>query len=201
MLGKLFLGGGDPIKEFWDWFVKNQDEIYTIETGEERIFGQVMKRLRRVHPSLVMQGGVNQEVQELEISADGDKAAFPAVQALVAAAPQLPRFKFHAFRQRSANVDRIEMNGLQLSIDQMFYLSERKAKSLDIWIYIEGLTEDRREMLAGAAFVLLDALVGEYDVETKIDGIDFFPLSSYTGPLPLRPLRDLQSEIDALKGA
>jgi hypothetical protein len=91
-----------PPEEFWSWFAANAE------------------RMRRTHPELLVrdpglrgaldryQAGLIPEfhAREVEgrrqiiISADGDRDLFPAVETLVAAAPDIPGWRVIAFRPR-----------------------------------------------------------------------------------------------------
>src|SRR3989304_9340674 len=87
--------------EFRGWCEKNEDWLFHFEHDRERIFGRLMTAIHRVHPDLTFEfGPVEGGNREFVISADGHGAAFPAVEAVFAAAPSLPRWKFTKFRPR-----------------------------------------------------------------------------------------------------
>jgi hypothetical protein len=90
-----------PEQTFWIWFQNNQNALFDFEKDREKTFGMLSAQLHKVNPTLTFEfGPIEQGQREFTISADGIKDAFPAVEALYAAAPQLPRWKFLKFRQR-----------------------------------------------------------------------------------------------------
>ncbi|WP_163868730.1 hypothetical protein [Myxococcus eversor] len=70
--------------------------------------------------------------------------------------------------------------------------------SLDLYIrgFVQG--EGERERFAPAVYLMLDDTLGEYDVETKIGGIDFKALPESPEESGLRPLPELATVIDGI---
>src|SRR5688500_16970121 len=90
-----------PEQRFWDWFAANSHRFVNVERDQEVLFGELRRQLSRIHPSLTFEFGPQRDQRrELVISADGIKDAFPAVQRLVAAAPDLSDWRIIAFRPR-----------------------------------------------------------------------------------------------------
>ncbi|MCP1450906.1 hypothetical protein [Priestia megaterium] len=65
---------------------------------------------------------------------------------------------------------------------------------LDIVIYIKGYTEENDQFI-GAAFIMLDSLIGEYDVGVKLGEINFEP---YQGEKEAEPILNLVSLVDKI---
>src|ERR1700733_10250810 len=115
MFGKLFKS--DKQTEFWKWFIKNQEAIYHFEDDQETIFGQLSEKLKAINANLAFEfSPVRKDgTREFCISADGVKASFPDVIALVEKAPDLPSWEIYAFRQRvPGDGIKINMAGTQL---------------------------------------------------------------------------------------
>ena len=92
-----------PQKEegFWQWFVANEDRIFTFESNRETIFDEIADRLHRINPNLTFEfGPIEDGKREFVISAGGIKSAFSAVEELYANAPKLEKWIFIKFRQR-----------------------------------------------------------------------------------------------------
>ena len=86
---------------FWNWFLRNDDDLMHFERDRESIFDTLASELQKVHPDLTFEFGPEEDgCREFVISAGGIKKAFPAVRSLVAAAPELSGWKVTAFRPR-----------------------------------------------------------------------------------------------------
>ncbi len=180
---------------FWTWFAENEQRLRTAVKEDARAVVEndpMNAELDRIHPSLLFElSEAPDGKHELIISADGDHNAFPAVEALVQAAPTLEHWSVTAFRQPSADLNfELAMGEIVLSPQTVLYRSAPDGDKLAITIYLPG---DVSKTDAGkmASFLLLDHILGEYDVETQLGAIDWAVLPSEPGDLaPLAKLRD-----------
>jgi hypothetical protein len=192
----------DPVAEFWDWFTTNGAAIErdaravsNATPASKLIVQDLGMRLARVSPDVVHEIGISPEdLVELIISADGLAAAFPAVSALVGAAPQLRNFKFTAFRPREGPVQ-LNIYGKQVGFEHARYRANPEGDrfGLDVFIDVEGTAHE----IGTIGFLLLDAALGEYDVGTGIGSIEFHA----GAPEDAKPLDELASEFDAFRAA
>jgi hypothetical protein len=188
--------GNESQSHFWAWFRTHQDEVATIRTAREPIADMLHAELHKVDPQLTFELGNDMRPREFIISADGIKASFPAVQALAAAAPQIADWKVIAFRQRHPGHDRVQLDGFLLKADDIAYLAApTDGHKLDLDIYVKAATGITRQV-RHAAYLLLDSVLGEFDVEMRLAGIRMT-----AGPFPpdAQPLRELPKRVDALK--
>src|SRR2546430_2554116 len=90
------LAGENKEALFWRWFQKNDDRLFAFEKDRDKIFGELTTAINKVQRNLTFEfGPVRQDGRrEFVISAGGIKTAFPAVDALHAAAPKLKRWTF-----------------------------------------------------------------------------------------------------------
>jgi hypothetical protein len=65
-------------------------------------------------------------------------------------------------------------------------------------VFVQGMRSENQEPYKSAAYLLLEAAVGELDLETKIGALEFKPAPEKPG-LPLKPLKDLPAALDAWK--
>ncbi|HKE55925.1 MAG TPA: hypothetical protein VKB46_04455, partial [Pyrinomonadaceae bacterium] len=121
---------------------------------------------------------------------------FPAVIALGDAAPSLPRWKIIKFRPRR-QVMSIDLNGLHFKPEQIEFTIEPDGDKLGITLFMAGYKETEHERYASIGFLMLDQALGEYDVETKVGGIDF-KSSQASSKLPKEPLAKLTERFDEL---
>ncbi|MGG1220931.1 hypothetical protein ABE236_26225 [Priestia endophytica] len=168
-------------KEFWTWFEQNCEDYFQLDQDKHEIlFNRLASKLSRYHPDLVFEFNVEMDKgrREFIISADGIISAFPAVTRLVEAAPPLVLKKFNviAFRQRQIDEQEVHFEDISLNTKDVFftYTEDTRMNRLDLVMHIRGYNQ-RNEHFIGAAFILLDSLIGEYDVGTKIGEITFEP--------------------------
>ncbi len=187
---------------FWKWVAANVDALKAVKTGQEPVTAQLAEQLEFVEPGLVFELGVGTDSFELIISADGKKALLPVVKRLVAAAPKLPGTRVIAFRPRKD----IEGFGMavgegKISGRQLWYVAsadpERKGM-IAVELFVEGMTSDDDDPMKNAAFMLLEAAVGELDLETKIGAIEIKQAPPKI-EAPLKPLKELSAAIDGWK--
>ncbi|HKW17474.1 MAG TPA: hypothetical protein VJO35_08210 [Terriglobales bacterium] len=194
---------GSKYKKFWDWFQAHEDEIFQFEADQERVFDKLGGRLHRVHRNLTFEfSGIVDGKREFIVSAGGIKTAFPEVAALVREAPTLARWEVIAFRQRK-NVPQIRYAGKTVERDSIFFDYIPAGEKLDLTIFVDGMAGASREEITALktiGYLLLDATVGEYDVETKIAGIEFVDSSMFPDRRRL-PFLGLPGVIDKLPGA
>jgi hypothetical protein len=67
----------------------------------------------------------------------------------------------------------------------------------DLELCIRGLTETNHEVLVGAAFILLDNALGEFDVATQVGAIEWLCLPDDPVGNGLLPLSDLPQVVNA----
>jgi hypothetical protein len=193
MFAKLF--GTDKQNDFWKWFTKHQGELYHFENNQEELFNQLSQKLKSVNKDLVFEFSPTREngTREFSISADGIRASFPDVIALVEKAPDLPDWEFYAFRQRiPGDTLEIKMGNLKLGYADIFFRYGEEDEKIGIELNIRNYDPENKA-IKNAVFILLDGLIGEYDMETRISWIDFTGLDeeNVANLYPLTYLRDL----------
>ena len=187
-----------PEAKFWDWFQRHSGELQQVRTGREPVLAELYAKLKRVHKDLVFEIGRNESgANEFIVSADGISETIPHVEKLVASAPEVAGWKVIQFRPRKDGMD-LMIHNQKFSKDSVFYTSRPDKHKLNLWIYIDGLNPTNKREFIGACFILMDTVIGEYDVMTRIGHIEFLPLIDADGSQ--QPLRNLALEVDTLKG-
>ncbi len=199
MFSKLFKPK-DPVADFWKWFQANETALLTLMPENTRLWQELSRRIKTIHPNLTFEFNVVDEPpREFIVSANGDKAAFPAVRQTVAAAPPLPNWTLFAFRQPGKDFPSIELDGQQLEADNIFYRSTQRDGRLVLQIYLDGLTSQNERSMIHMTFLIFDSWFGEYDVESKLVLNEFHPLSDgLDGVKPLASLREELREVPGL---
>jgi len=196
------------INAFWAWFAKNEAQYRTQAHQPSGISPDLRNalsvRLGRVHPDLTFElGAPASGPAELIISGDGLRVMIPIVQSVVAGAPVLPEWRIIAFRPRVADPMAINLRwGTQIFAPADIWFHHRiEGGQLDLELFHLAADEDRPEEIAGPMFILLDTMLGEYDVMTGIRYLDFRTLPADPAAAGLRPFRELREIFDQAKAA
>lgn len=165
------------------------------ERDREATFDALTAQLEKVHPDLTFEFGPEKKgTREFIISADGIKKAFPAVESLVAAAPELSRWRVTAFRPRRPIGYIIALGDHRIDPEDVQYSLLRGNNDLGVYLFIPGYSDDDHEVgLVG--YLFLDEALGEYDIETKVGLIKMFPPEADTPGLRY-PLGELPAHFD-----
>jgi hypothetical protein len=165
------------LEQFWLWFEANQDELADFEMDQERVLDKLHSRLQMVDPELCFEFGPREmqsgcAVREFVVSAGGIRSSFPAVTALVAAAPKLKRWKITAFRPRRSPINGIYLRGHFLDPKAVTCSLLSDGERVGIRIYIPEYDENEIAFKE-IGYLMLDEALGEFDVETKVGFIQF----------------------------
>ena len=168
-------------EDFWIWFEKNEqlffDQPEDIESREQLYF-HLQRRLQEINHAMGFAFGPpsNEEpiVRELVISANGLEMAFDFVLELIDMAPDLPNWKFTAFRPR-VNQDDLAINfgGLEIGYSDLFFNWEKDEEEDRINLELHIRNFDNSEKQEAAVFILMDTLLGEYDSVKRIGSIEW----------------------------
>jgi hypothetical protein len=182
---------------FWKWFMRHEDDLMHFERDQEAIFDALAAELEKLHTDLTFEFGPKEDgSREFVISAGGIRSAFPAVKALVAAAPKLERWKVTAFRPRRSVDNIIELGDHRIDPDDVEYSFLRGENEIGLYLFIPGYSQGNSE-LAQIGYLLLDEALGEYDVEMKLGLIKMFSTDAKKSG-PRYALRQLPAHFDEL---
>jgi hypothetical protein len=157
---------GDP-ELFWEWFSEHEDMLLDCEANQEVIFDQLAAELQKVDPDLTFEIGPHERGREFVISAGGIKRAFPAVASLVDAVPPLARWQVTAFRPRRTPTSIVEFRGKRVALRDVQFTLLDNGKTAGLYLFIPGFREDDAD-LKQIGYLLLDEILGEYDVESRL---------------------------------
>jgi hypothetical protein len=196
-------GLGSKYLKFWKWFRSRETEIFHFENDQEKVFDKLAAELRRVHPDLVFEfSSIVDGRREFTISAGGIRAAFAEVTTLVREAPTLQKWKILAFRQRQ-DIPSIKCGDKELQRDAIFFDHATVGDKADLTLFMPGIRGASPQDVVGLktiGYLMLDSVVGEYDVETRIAGIEFVDAADQPERRRI-PLRELAAIVDALPRA
>lgn len=189
-------------KLFWDWFVKNENTLFSFENNQDKVLNLISSKLSECQYDLVFE--ISRPIngkRQLVISADGISDRFPHVQSLVGAAPSLPRWDIIAFRPRLNDYAKFKLQYAGKDIDpSKIWIYHRIEKgNFDLIVYHPEYTGLERAKFVGASYILLDMALGEYDVATGIRYIDHQRLPDNPLERGLRPFSELREIFDEYK--
>jgi hypothetical protein len=180
---------------FWMWFLRHEDDLMHFERDREPIFDALAVELQKVNPDLTFEFGPFQNgSREFVLTSAGIKSAFPAVESLAAAAPELTGWKITAFRPRRPVGKIIEFGQHRIDPEDVEYSLLRSKNEIGLYLFIPGYSECNSDV-GQIGYLFLDEALGEYDVEMKLGLIKMFPPESIT-PGPRFPLRELPEHFD-----
>ena len=187
---------------FWGWFIQHEAELFEFNPKRvperENLFDRLSAELHKVHPSLAFEFGPKAVRREFVVSASGIKVAFPAVIALVHAAPSLARWQFKAFRPRRTPISVVEIEGKRVDPQDVEFSLVDDGKIAGLYLFIPGYRDGDAD-LKQIGYLLLDEALGEYDVETRLGLIKMLSPDTRTegDRYPLRKLPTLFDQLVA----
>jgi len=136
--------------------------------------------------------------REFVISANGIKSAFSDVIELVKYSPDLDRWQIIPFRQRKDVSDlEIQLDDMILTPNDISFSYQKEKGRINLALYVEDM-DDEDEKMYHMVFLLLDNIIGEYDVEMKIGSIDIYSDEDLVEDDQIFPLTKLPHIIDSL---
>lgn len=186
----MFRPKGAPISELWQWFKINHRRLEGTSSTDEQAFRQLTNLFRRIDRSLtydVRQG----EFWELQVSADGIPELIPLVREVVEAAPKVDGWQVTAFRKPKELSVTIIVGDESLDANNVYYSLENGKQ---LHLFVPGLTDDNYRHLSHCAVIIVESLIGEYQLMTQIEDIEYTELPN-PAPASMKKLNQLPLEI------
>lgn len=190
---------------FWQYFARNEEAIFRFEKDQKRVFARLTEELQKVHPDLTFEfGPVTEGARDFVISAGGIKKAFPAVEKLYSAKPELKRFRVIKFRPRRQVVSDLNYGGLSICSRDVYYHlvgDDQHVDKVGILLFLPGYSKSKEEQFGNIGYLLLDEAIGEYAVETYLSVIEMMghDSSHFKGAHPISELGDHFAEVIATR--
>ena len=195
-----------PIDSFWQLVADNADQLRGLVNADneiaEDLLDQVQDQLADIDPHLTVFCARNDAEQGIELvfGCDGFSQSIDAVLFLVAAAPTLERIKVMAFNPRVEQIpEAIEIGDAVLELDELFFGLRNVGSELHLDLYLEDLPMLEDTPQTDAALMFLDAIVGEYDLMTRIHSVNWLDLPEDPLDHGLKPLIELRKQFDLLR--
>jgi len=195
------------LADFWRWYEANEDELFHLDQNSNELFDRLTEAMHRVDQNLTFEFSpvLKNGSREFIISAAGNKSSFPTVEALYATAPPplFARWSVIRFRQRrDLNNDlKFQYASHLIKVSEVHYalFKDRKPGKVGLMLFLDGYSVMDRDTWDQIAYLLIDAALGEFDVETHVGKILFFSRDSEYFK-KARTLAELPSHFDKLLG-
>lgn len=170
-----------PITAFWAWWVETAYAAF--ESALERqdpasMAGPVTKRLAQIHPELVWETSAGTTSRHrLTVSSNGAAELRPLAERWLRAAPPSDAiWEYRAARERDAHGasgQRLDIAGHRLQLDDARFGIEvdQEGGRVHVEVFHPQFGEMPEDARLTVAYLLLDWVVGEDDVERWIGGI------------------------------
>jgi len=168
------------VKDFWHKIEATIPHFYQpgrIHFSPSAIFTELYsslsKQLTSFCDGLYLALGVHDCAPEIIITANGNPELFPSVSKIVSLAPQSlrKRSRIYALRPARHRVKTLNLPGIPSSANEILYTADTFGKYADMNLFIPGFSKAspaKTNDLIGGVFLLLDYLLGEYFVATKL---------------------------------
>lgn len=187
----------DKYKYFWKWFEKHSEIIFTFDDDRENIFDMLGMELRKINKNLTFElSSIKNGKRDFVISADGILETFPVVEKLYEMKPNLEKWNILKFRQRKNINFIVNFSGISVNPEDVRYVLTRYAgEKIALFLFIKNYEENNTFHSIG--YLFLDNALGEYDMETKVGGIDFFDWNAENFELS-KPIDTLADDFDKM---
>ena len=188
----------EKITEFWCEVVSTIEGLLeeTDEAAAHGLLNHYEQQLKGIDGNLTFHFERNEESNRIEmiIGCDGYAQSIAAVLSLVDAAPLIDGVQVIAFNNRHDPMPEcIRVGDDDFPLDQFWFSSRLDGGEFHLSIYLDGLDEMDANPAVEAVMIYLDALLGEFDLMTRVATLRWYdkpadPLDF--GLLPLGRLRE-----------
>lgn len=167
-------------QNFWDWFQENEKTFFNVvEQGNsipELFFNKLASKLDIIKEGIwYLSGMYDIETAEIIFTADSDLKTIAFVEELVAAAPDIKRWRITALKPEM-DIDRysIEMEGISFSNDTLFFYPNESTEypdQIDITMVHKDYSDEKKNSIINGSYIFLDNYLGEITSATIIDNV------------------------------
>jgi len=172
-----------PESKFWTWFEAEHDRFRNIDKAKdgEEMLDLLLARLHAYDRELFFE--VSQPLDdgsnELIISAEGVRAKFPKVEALIAAAPKLPNWKVIAFKPALGFGFVHEYGDLKIDPRKLWFLpltAKSDPSILGLRVGLPDFDEGTEDKIKNSVWIILDTGLGEKTCADRIRHLEVVAL-------------------------
>jgi len=195
------------IHEFWQQVEQTIDLLLHSQQNNQfdadALLSQYNDCLRKIDRNLTFHFERDEDEGPVEMifGCDGYPESIGAVLSLVGAAPQLTGILFKAFNHRYDPVPRhISVGDEYCELHDFWFALREVDGKLRLEVYLEEVPRELDlDPRIEAVMIFLDALIGEYELMTRIWTLDWLELPKDPQDYSLRPLAELREVFDSHK--
>jgi hypothetical protein len=185
----------ENISKFWEVFIKNRQEL---SYSNSPVYDEILISLNKIAPNLFFEYSIKKGENVLIITAEGNRALFSIVEAIVAQAPAIPDWKIYALRPAEGFPKTATWENFIINISEVyFYLEDRPDSRLDLIYVVPGLNERDKLKCHSALLVATDHGIGEKRFAESVVGTDVIALSVGANVSKYLPLTELGSVLSS----
>ncbi|WP_415885366.1 hypothetical protein ACMXYR_11600 [Neptuniibacter sp. QD29_5] len=196
------------ISSFWEQLQDTIEQLLSSRSDDrfdaEPLLTQYREQLQKIDRNLTFHFQSDEDQDgaiEMVFGCDGFPESIQSVLSLIGAAPDLTGIEFKAFNNRYDPVPlTINIGDEFCELSDFWFRIVIVEKRLHLEIYLEDapkvLDMDPR---VEAVMIYLDALIGEYELMTRVWALDWFELPKSPEDYGLTKLVDLRERFDELK--
>ncbi|QEW06291.1 hypothetical protein [Nitrincola iocasae] len=197
----------EQIEAFWSQLEKTLDQLlesqHESHFDADRLLEEYRERLQKIDRNLTFHFERDDEEGPVEMvfGCDGYPESIHSVLSLVSMAPALRGIEFKAFNERCNPVPARVNLGDEICQIEDFWCSLRLIEGkLQLAVYLEDMP-DILEMdpRVEAVMIFMDALIGEFELMTRVWTLDWYELPVDPLDFGLFPLEDLRDKFDVIK--
>ncbi len=171
------------IKQFWWQVTQHCEAIRMLGMNQiplnNNLLESIQKRLVDIDPYLTFHFVRNEQSDyvDLVFGCDGYTNRIDLVLDIVNAAPQLQGLRPVAFNARAVQIpELIDMGEFWVALEDPFFQLRQQGQTVHLDIYLEDLNAFNEDPRMEGVMMLLDAILGEYDLMTRITSINWLDL-------------------------
>jgi hypothetical protein len=187
--------------DFWSWWSSGRERVaQAIDSGgfDDRLIGEISAAVDTIHPAMAWELAPGRTAQHAFcISPEGNaEVRQAALRWLASAPPPDATWEFFASKQAAQRLMGLDIGGRPFDLEETRAIASWDAarRRVDVRLWHPRFTEAPERVRLQVAFVFLDSLLGEDDVERWVGQIDI--LEAPTGG---RTPAELKAEIERQK--
>ena len=191
-------GSAEDVGDFWTWWPGNRDRVAAaIATGgfDDRLIADISRAVSTIHPAMAWELGPGRTAQHAFcISPEGNAELRQVALRWVAAAPPVDAtWEYHPSKQAAASLSGVAIGPSSFDFPAMRAITswDEQRQRVDVRLWHPGFDGAPQQVKLQVAFLFLDNLLGEDDVERWVGQIDI--LDAPTGG---RTPEELKAEVE-----
>ncbi len=172
------------------------------ESNVREVMRHYEKRLKSIDHNLTFhfERVEEQEYLEMVFGCDGYTQSIASVLSLVGAAPSIRGVNVKAFNHRHDNLPvAIRVDDEEFRQADFWFSSRLDKGEYHLSVFIKGLDQADENPAVEAAMIYLDAILGEFDLMTRVASLSWYPLPKTPLDHGLLPFLELRQRFDEVR--